>query len=83
MPSACSDILLCAVHQYEMILLKDNFLLTCLGSVHCSKLCSTTPEEDLAYFYIWRIADHDQNKSDNFYRRLDPDSPREAFDYQH
>ena len=51
MQSACSDILLCAVHQYEMILLKDkNFLLTCLGSVHCS----TTPSEDLTYFYIWR-----------------------------
>ena len=60
MPSACSDILLYVVHQYEMILLNDNFLLTCLGSVHCSIFCSTTPDKDLNDFYIWRIGGRDQ-----------------------
>ena len=68
--------------QYEMILLHDNFLLTCLGSVHCSKLCSTTPDEDLTYFYIWRIGGHDQ--IDQIISIDDSiQIPPEAFDYKH
>ena len=78
MPSACLDILFCAVHQYEMTYLKAIF---CLRAwVACTvrfRALLTTPDEDLP-FYIWRIGRHDQI---DFYRRLDPDSAREAFDY--